>query len=129
MEHDDEQDAEVAEELDDEEAREPEAHAEDEDSDADAEVAEDEDEDEDEGEVVGAVKTRLTRSRRKKVEEDDSEADAEVEDEGDDEDDSSKSGADEQDWEAADDVGEDQEVGNPSGNRCVYVRSRPEYCF
>jgi len=122
MAHDDEQDAEVAEELDEGEVRKPEAEAEDEGSDADAEVAEEEHDDEDEGEIVGAVKTRATRSRRKRVEEDESEADAGGEDE-DEDDESSKSDVEEEDWEAVDDdAGEDMEAGN-AGNRCVYVDS------
>ncbi|KAK4545929.1 hypothetical protein LTR36_002493 [Oleoguttula mirabilis] len=124
-----EQDAEVAEEPEEEEdADAEEAHApaeEEEGSDADAEVAEDDDDDdEDEDENVGAVKTRSARSRRK-VKHDESEAEVEA-DEEDNEDESSKSEV-EEDWEAADDAGEDVEVSNTGANRCIFCGQDEEH--
>ncbi|KAK3724793.1 Histone acetyltransferase [Vermiconidia calcicola] len=124
---DDERDAEVAEELDEEEELAPrQAGAEADDSDADAEVAEEEDdEDGDAGETVGAVKTRSRSKGKQKVVESE-ESEAEVEEGGEDSDDgSSKSGQD--DWEAEDDAGEDVEVGNVTGNRCVFCEQDEEH--
>lgn len=91
----------------------------DEGSEADAEVAEELDDD-DGGEFVGAVKTRTMRPRRGKKVEDESEAGAgeDAEDAGtEDGEDSDKSGV-EEDWEAADD-GEELEIANPNANLCV----------
>ncbi|KAK0795906.1 Histone acetyltransferase [Friedmanniomyces endolithicus] len=114
-------DAEVAEVLDEEEhveAEEPEIPTEnDGDSDADAEVAEDDDE-YDVGEIVGAVKTRSGRARQKQVEREESEVVVEAEEEDGSDDESAKSA--EEDWEAADDAGEDMEAGNAAANRCVF---------
>jgi len=119
---DEEQDAEIAEELEEDEQMDAEADLdapaeEEDDSDADAEVADEDDEEDDEGEIVGAVKTRSgARPKRKRVEEDESVADEEVvENESDEESEKSV----EEDWEAADDAREDLDVGNAAANRCV----------
>jgi histone acetyltransferase SAS3 len=119
---DEDQDAEVAEELDEEmetEQVDAELEPEDDGSDADAEIAEDDDDD-DEGEVVGAVKSRATRARSRRTQ--DEESEVEEEDVGEDgsDGDSSESGA-EENWEAADDAGDDLEVPNAGGSRCVSV--------
>ncbi|KAK5119766.1 hypothetical protein LTR85_007342 [Meristemomyces frigidus] len=118
-----EQDAEIAEEMQEEDAdaEEADAPAEDDESDADAEVAEDDEDDEDEN--VGAVKTRSTRSRRKAK---DDESEAEVAADEDDEDESAKSEV-EEDWEAADDAGEDVEVSNTGANRCIFCGQDEEH--
>ncbi|KAF2763972.1 hypothetical protein EJ03DRAFT_47385 [Teratosphaeria nubilosa] len=128
---DEDQDAEVAEELEGEiEAEQPEADApadEDEGSDADAEVPDEDDEDdEDDGEVVGAVKTRAARSRSRKAQETDSEADAEAEDDGSG-DDTSESGDEAENWEADDDAGDELEVGQSGGSRCVFCGQDEEH--
>ncbi|KAK5113852.1 hypothetical protein LTR62_003236 [Meristemomyces frigidus] len=116
-----EQDAEVAEELEEaDEEQEHDAPAEEEDdSDADAEVADEDDED-NEGEIVGAVKMRSgQRSRRRQIEEDESEAEEQgADDESDEE--SEKSA--EEDWEAADDAHEGVDVGLTDASRCIFCQ-------
>ncbi|CAK4019938.1 histone acetyltransferase, MYST family [Lecanosticta acicola] len=131
MEIDEEEDAPVAEELDEEELEEdieePEAEGEgeeEEDSDADAPGEDVEDEEDDDGEIVGAVKTRSSRSRARKTSQDE-ESEAEIDDhDADSENESSQ--AEEEDWEAADDVDEDQKIGNPDANRCVFCEQGEE---
>ncbi|KAK3619086.1 Histone acetyltransferase [Elasticomyces elasticus] len=87
------------------------------DSEADAEVA-DEDDEGGIGEIVGAVKTRSSRSRQKQAEREESEAFVAAEEEGS-EDESTKSAV-EENWEAEDDGGEEMEGGNAAANRCVF---------
>lgn len=108
------------EELDDEADAEGEEVEDEEDlgSEADAE-GEMEDDDDEEGEFVGAVKTRLARTRsRKQAESDVEDAEAEPDDDSE----SGSSQGEEEDWEAADeDVEEDQKIANADANRCMYV--------
>lgn len=130
---DDEQDAEVAEVLDEEmpdadadadAETDADADGEDISSDADAEVAEEEEEDM--GEVVGAVKRRsvLSRARRRSGRDSDSEVEEDADDQS--ESSSSKSGA-EEDWEAADASGEEAEVEHSGGNSCVFCGQDEEH--
>ncbi|KAK5174052.1 Histone acetyltransferase [Saxophila tyrrhenica] len=126
---DDERDAEVAEELDGEDAAgeedaEGEVVEEDVGSEADAE-GEDDDE-EAGGEIVGAVKTRSARSKGKQRAEETEESEAVPEDEGDDSDDDS-SKPEEEDWEAVDEAVEDEEVGNATASRCVFCGQDEEH--
>ncbi|WPH00262.1 Hypothetical protein R9X50_00308600 [Acrodontium crateriforme] len=136
---DEDADAEVAEEFEEEEEddmrdAEGSSEADAEGSEVDEEVANNEDENDDDdeeddegGEVVGAVKTRSTRSRgKRRVEESDSEVEQQEEAESDDDDDSSNAGV-EEDWEANDEGGEDLEVGNTSGNRCIFCGQDEEH--
>ncbi|SMR50115.1 unnamed protein product [Zymoseptoria tritici ST99CH_3D1] len=113
-------DAPVAEELDEEELDAPgepddEAEVDDEGTDADAEG----DEDDDEGEFVGAVKTRSARSRARRIPEDEESV---VEEPDRDADSDESSQAEEEDWEAADDLEEDQKIANADANRCVFCQ-------
>jgi histone acetyltransferase SAS3 len=125
---DEDDDAPVAEELDDEELDAPgepddEVEVEDEGTDADAEG----EDDDDEGEFVGAVKTRSARSRVKKIPDEDEESIVEEPDRDADSDDSSQ--PDEEDWEAADDLEEDQKIASAEANRCVYVKCGRDGCI
>lgn len=122
MELDEEPDAPIAEEEEvgeDIEVGNPDADGEPDDSDQDAEgEVDEENEDDEDGEFVGAVKTRSVRPRRRKASGEESDAEVEVEDEDDSEADTSPGG--EEDWEAADDVEEDDlKVGNADASRCV----------
>ncbi|KXL48714.1 hypothetical protein M433DRAFT_2811 [Acidomyces richmondensis BFW] len=124
---DEDRDAEIAEVLDEEEEGEdPEAEDdEDEGSDADAELAED-----DEGEIVGPVKMRATRSRIRRTakdeEDEDEDEDLDVDDDAS-ENSSSDSNAEDENWEAADDAGDDIEIGNSGGSRCIFCGQDEEH--
>jgi histone acetyltransferase SAS3 len=127
MEVEDDADAPVAEELDEEELDAPgepddEADIDDEGTDADAEG----EQDDDEGEFVGAVKTRSARSRARRIPE---EEESVIEDPDQDVDSDESSQAEEEDWEAADDLEEDQKIANADANRCVYVQDRYMDCM
>ncbi|KAK4624637.1 Histone acetyltransferase mst2 [Fulvia fulva] len=129
MELDEEPDAPIAEEEEvgeDIEVGNPDADGEPDDSDQDAEgEVDEENEDDEDGEFVGAVKTRSVRPRRRKASGEESDAEVEVEDEDDSEADTSPGG--EEDWEAADDVEEDDlKVGNADASRCVFCKQTEE---
>lgn len=98
-----------------------EGEEEDEDAGVGAQAAEDDEGDEDDGEVVGAVKTRSTRLRRRNTaEEEESEAEENAGDvSGDLDSDGSESGED-NDWEAADDGAiDDTEIKNTDSSHCM----------